>query len=142
VSTHWSGLQNTYLLTTNKKSKDLTGEKWSKAICTIVTTSWLELWDQRNNDRHGVDSSTKSIALREQAIRELEALYTYQDTVLQKHRNLCTKSIAFHLKGNTNYIRQWINTYQSVITKSAKDTKQKSIINVRMLTSYFKHCRT
>jgi hypothetical protein len=137
VSVHWAQLQDKYLKSSYIQSKQLTGDKWSKAICTVVTTLWLELWAQRNTDRHGVDSSTKSIAAREQALRELVALYQYKDKVLQKHRSIFTIDIQVHSQGDTNYIRQWINTNQAVITKSAKDARIKSITNVRIISSYF-----
>jgi hypothetical protein len=55
---------------------------------TVMTTAWLELWDLRNKDRHGTDSSEKSKELRDQATREIEILYSLQDKALQKDRNI------------------------------------------------------
>jgi hypothetical protein len=137
VSIHWALLQDKYIKASNNTSNELTGDKWSKAICTAITTLWLTLWDQRNTDRHGIDSAAKSSSSREQALRELEILYAFKDKVLQKHRPIFTTELRSISEGDTNYIRQWINTHQAVIVKSAKDAKIKSITNVRILSSYF-----
>jgi hypothetical protein len=51
--------------------------KMGKIICTIISAQWIELWDKRMGKRHGIDSTAKAIALKEQAIREMEILYTY-----------------------------------------------------------------
>jgi hypothetical protein len=70
--------------------------------------------------------------------KELKILYTYHDKVLQYHCHIFTKDINFHSKGDTNCIRQWMNTTnQAVITKSAKDAKTKAIANICIITSYF-----
>ena len=90
-------------------------------------------------DRHGKDSTLKSKALHDQAVRELEILYTYKHKVLQRDQNIFVKDIDYHIKGDTNYIRQWINTHQEVILKSMKDAKLLSILNVRTLYTYFAH---
>jgi hypothetical protein len=61
VSVHWALLQDKYLKSSNIKSKDLTGDKWSNAMCTVITTLWLELWAQRNTDhRHKVYRRTRA----------------------------------------------------------------------------------
>jgi hypothetical protein len=62
----------------------------------VITTLKPDLWDQRNKDHHGIDTSTKAVILREQAVHEIEILYTYQDKVLQRHHTIFTKDIAYH----------------------------------------------
>jgi hypothetical protein len=138
ISLQWSHQQSKYLKFRQNKQKGLSGPKWAKIMCTIITTQWVKLWDNRNGDRHGVDSSTKAIAQREQAIREIEALYTFKTKVLQRHRDIFLHDIEYHTAGKTVYMRQWINTNQSVIQKSTKDAKIKAILNVRIISTYFK----
>jgi hypothetical protein len=93
-------------------------------MCTVlIATLWLDLWDQRKKDCHRIDASTKAVALQEQEVREIKILYTYQDKVLQ----MFTKDMALHIQGNTSYIRQWINTNQASILKSANNAKIKPI---------------
>jgi hypothetical protein len=94
-----------------------------KAICTVITTAWLDLWDQRNTDRHGKDASQKSIALCAQAISEITVLYSFKIKVLQRDHYLFTESLLSHIDKPTNHIRQWINTNQPVILKSVSKTQ-------------------
>jgi hypothetical protein len=68
MSIEWSHLQSQFLQTLELSDTHLTGDKWTAAICTVVTTSWLDLWDARNKDRHGDESSEKSKKLHEQAL--------------------------------------------------------------------------
>jgi hypothetical protein len=133
----WAVCQSNYLKTQNNTAKGLSGDKWVSTICTVITSAWLELWDSRNKDRHGADSSLKSIALSAQAVREIRILYTYQDKVLQKDKHLFTTDLSTQISGPTNHIRQWINTYQKVILKSAKAAQTIAVLNVRTITTYF-----
>jgi hypothetical protein len=62
---------------------DFTGAKWTAAICTVFTMTWLDLWDTRNKDRHGAKSSQKSKKLHKQALPEIDCLYSYKNQVPQ-----------------------------------------------------------
>ena len=137
MSNQWATLQSHYLKSQQIKTKGLSGEVWTKVICTTIITLWLELWDERNKDQHGRDETQKAKRESEQAIREITILYTYQDKVLQRDRHIFDKSIDSHIKCDTRYLRQWINTNQPVILKSAKSAKTKSILHVHILSTYF-----
>ena len=137
-STQWAQLQSTHLHRHHSTNDKLSGDKWVKAIGTMIITSWLELWKQRNLSRHGSDSSTKALAQHEQAVREIEILYSYSTKVLQRDRTIFDKDITYHTNGTTPYIRQWINTNQAAILQSAKRAKLFSTINVRTINSYFR----
>jgi hypothetical protein len=86
MSLQWAHLQTLHLSTLNSPGTSLTGLSWTKAMCTIITAAWLELWDQRNTDRHGKDSSHKATVAREQAIREITILNLYKNKVLQHNQ--------------------------------------------------------
>ena len=105
-STQWTQLQSQYLQLHHSTNDNLSGKKWTKAIGTTIIASWLELWTQRNQARHGSDTSQKAIAQREQAVRELEILYSYQNRVLQRDRVIFDRYITYHTNSTTNYIRQ------------------------------------
>ena len=134
----WSHLQSQYLHSQNIKIKGLTGDSWTKIMSTTIIILWLELWDARNKDRHGKDSTQISKLAHEQAIREITILYTYKRQVLQRDRHIFDKDLQYHIQGETRYLRQWINTHQPVILKSTKTAKINSAINVRTIPSYFK----
>jgi hypothetical protein len=137
MSTQWAKLQTKHLKSNHIDIPGLSGHAWTKTICTTIMTLWLELWDQRNKDRHGVDSTQKSIQIRDQAIREITILYTYKNKVLQRGRIIFDQDLADHTNHDTKYIRQWINTHQTSILRSAKKAKTNAILNVRTLPTYF-----
>ena len=112
------------------------GQSWSRKILLHIFDHWNTLWDSRNEDRHGKDLTTRANAIKEQTIRELEILYSIRHTVLQQDSNLYYDNIDEHKAKPTNTIRQWINTYQSLILKSAKDAKTKSLLHVKPITTY------
>ena len=119
------------------KVKGRDGNSWSRKILIHIFTHWNILWDSRNQDQHGKDTSTRAKALKDQVIRELEILYSIRHTVLQRDSNLFYDNIEEHQAQPTNTIRQWINTYQPLILKSAKDAKTKSLLHMKPINTYF-----
>jgi hypothetical protein len=93
ISLQWAHQQDDYLRFCQNKLKGLSGPKWAKRSHTIITAQWIKLWDKRNGDRHGSNSTAKAKVLKEQAIRELTILYTYKDKVLQRHRHIFCQDI-------------------------------------------------
>ena len=136
ISTKWASLQQEHLWTqTPIKGQD--GTSWSRSILGHIFTKWNQLWDSRNSAQHGIDEKTKAKATKDQALRELARLYTYRNKVLHRHRSLFYDTLATHSLLPTRSIRQWINTYQPLLYKSANDAKIHSLLNVRTLNHYF-----
>ena len=92
-------------------------------ILLHIFAHWNTLWDSRNQDRHATDSTTRAKAIKEQTIQELDILYSIRHMVLQRDSKLFYNNIDEHKSKPTNTIRQWINTYQPLILKCAKDEK-------------------
>ena len=136
ITKQWATLQQWHY-SGFPKVKGRDGSSWSRKILNHIFTHWNTLWDTRNQDRHGKDSTTRAKAAKEQTIRELEALYTIRHTVLQRDAKLFYEDITDHKAKPTNTIRQWINTYQPLILKSAKDAKNKSLLHVKPINTYF-----
>ena len=137
LSLQWAACQSRYLSHSPHLSKKLSGPKWTNQIATFIITNWLELWDIRNKDRHGRDQKGKQKSLHDQAMRELTILYSFKEKVLQRHHTIFDQSLDDIQNKPSHYIRQWLNTHQAVILKSAKDAKVLSLLGVRPLTSYF-----
>jgi hypothetical protein len=137
MSTQWSSYQEKFLRQHTNRHKSLSGKKWTRQICTIIITSWLDLWTKRNTERHGVDSTQRATQLHQQAVREIETLYLLKNSVLQRDGDIFSKDITYHTNGTTHYIRQWINTHQPAILHSTKKAKLLTTLNVRPISSYF-----
>ena len=136
ISLKWAAFQQLHLWDLPPiKGQD--GTYWSRCILSHVFTKWNLLWDTRNKNLHGVDAAAKAKATKDQALRELARLYTYKDKVLHRHRSLFKESLESHSLLPTRSIRQWINTYEPLLYKSAKDAKLHSLLHVRTLNHYF-----
>jgi hypothetical protein len=82
------------------------GAFWSRSILAHIFSKWLLLWDARNKSVHGNDSISRSQAKHNQAIRELEILYSHRHLVLQRDRSLYFESLDLHREQSTKSIRQ------------------------------------
>jgi hypothetical protein len=136
ISRQWAILQQDYY-SGFPPVKGRDGQSWSRNILIQIFTCWNSLWDTRNSDRHGKDEITKSKARKEQVTRELTLLYSYRTQVLHRDQSIFHDTLDVHLLKPTNSIRQWINTYQPLILKSAKDAKSQSLLYVRTIPHYF-----
>ena len=136
ISLRWSETQQWYY-NGFPKVRGRDGSSWSRKILTHIFNHWNTLWETRNTDLHGIDKSKRARAAKDQALRELEYLYSFKQKVLQRDTDIFQDSYEDHKARPTQSIRQWINTYQPLILKSTKDAKDKSLLHVRTLTSYF-----
>ena len=136
ITTRWAETQQWYY-NGYPKVRGRDGSSWSRKILCHIFTHWNDLWQTRNTDLHGQDTSAKARTAKDQAIRELQQIYSLQDKVLQRDTSLFYDSFENHTSMPTHSIRQWINTYQPLILKSTKDAKDKSLLHVRPITSYF-----
>jgi hypothetical protein len=112
-------------------------EVGSFTLFVTLSTHWLLLWDDQKKDCNGRDSVTHNVALREQALRELDILYSYQHSVLHRNRTIFFNDPNEHKTKPTHAIGQWINTYQPLILKSIKGAKKNCLLHVRTLTHCF-----
>jgi hypothetical protein len=126
---HYSGL---------KPVKGRDGQFWTRTIISHIFTHWITLWEARNKSVHGNDTSTMAKAKHDQAIRELEILYSFRDRVLHRDRSLFFEDLSIHKDKPTFSIRQWLNSFKTLILQSMKEAKTKSLSNVHTLDHYFK----
>jgi hypothetical protein len=88
----WGEFQNAYL--GSKATTCNNGTTWLTSIIDAFLKQWWQLWESRNQDRHGKDKDAQNQATKAQAIRDLQIFYdTYQDKVLPEHQYLFTISI-------------------------------------------------
>jgi hypothetical protein len=136
ITTSWQRMQQ-YHYSGLRPVQGRDGASWSRSILAFIFSEWLLLWDSRNKSVHGNDSVSRSQAKHNQAIRELEILYSFRHQVLQRDRSLYYDSIELHRAKPTQSIRQWLNSYRDLLLHSLKEAKVKSLLHVRPITSYF-----
>jgi hypothetical protein len=136
LSTSWQRIQQ-YHYSGLKPIKGRDGASWSRNIISFIFAEWVLLWESRNNSVHGDDTTSRAQAKHNQAIRELETVYSYRDQVLQRDRSFYFATLDLHREQPTKSIRQWLNTYRDLLIHSLKEAKVKSLLHVRPITSYF-----
>lgn len=139
-SHRWAQLQHSYNQSHHVIKAALNGNAW---VLSILTTIWEELrvlWEIRNGNRHGVDSTTREIRKYEQAVRELKLLYDRKEEICQRDADILYPSLEIHLTHDTtsHEIRIWLNTWRPVLEASIKEAAANAIQNVLPLTTYFR----
>jgi hypothetical protein len=104
----------------------------------FLWTSFRTLWDLRNGQVHGNDSSTRAKKQKEKAHRELLAMYLLRDQTQYCDRNIFHESAAAHLDAQPVWaLKNWIRVYRPLVVHSIKEAANQAIQKVRTLTSYF-----
>lgn len=114
----WSSTQQQHLGEFQPKNN---GQTWATDIIQLLLQGWLDLWHQRNGDRHGRDVATKQQIAKAQAIRELELLYSFKDMVMPRHQWLFDTPLQARMSLRTYHIRAFIANWKSVIEESYKE---------------------
>ena len=83
---------------------------------------WLELWKQRNEDRHGRDLASLNLKTREQAIREAELLYAMKTDVQAELQYAFQSPWNTFITKPTNTIRMWLSLHRANLHRSAAPT--------------------
>ena len=100
------------LPTTQQRAK----VNWTVSVIEFIFVQWWQLWESRNQDRHGRDLATKLQAAHLQAHRELRLLYDeYQPRTPQTFQWLFDIDISTRKQWTTPAIWQWIHTWKPVL---------------------------
>ena len=79
---------------TNKKN----GHTWVTTMITTFFTQWKELWQLRNQDKHGKDFKAQADAAHRQAVMELITMYEMKDSALPHHARIFKKSLSMNFR--------------------------------------------
>ena len=93
-----------------------TKRQWTTEVICFVFEQWWQLWELRNQDRHGRDLATRLQADAIQLDRELTMFYEdYEGKVPQQRSWLFDTSMATHRDRPISATRQWLNTWKPII---------------------------
>jgi len=113
----WQSHQQQYLTQTNRLSDRNSGQSWSTNLTNVIFAQWWELWQMRNEDRHGRDKITQAQAENRQATRELHQLYEHRANLPENLQWILTPPIEEKLQWTTTMLRAWINSFRPIIEK-------------------------
>ena len=93
-------------------------QSWTTEIIDFIFQQWKQLWDIRNQDRHGWDLATKHQALAQQVERELTLFYDCEAQVPQHMQWIFDTPIQVRRQWPTYAMRQWLNTWFPLVQEA------------------------
>ena len=116
LSKEWMSYQQHYL--GDKADQKINGQTWSTSIAQLLLQQWLNLWLERNGDRHGRDKQSRDDAARRQAQREVTQLYEYRGSIRDCHNWILSTPLEQQLEKRTYVMRAWISSYGPILRES------------------------
>ena len=93
-----------------------TNRRWTTEVIDFIFTQWWQLWESRNQDRHGRDIATHQQAMARQVDRELTLLYEEFEPVTPQHlRWLFDTPLEILRQWTPHATRQWLNTWRPLL---------------------------
>ena len=138
-SIQWTMQQDQYLERKQDGQDPRQGPSaWLIGLGRLLIDQWLQLWQLRNEQRHGKDA-TRFGQVQEQAIHSrLQELYKYRLEVCPEDKHIFHSSPEEHLAQHNNLdaIENWILTYKDAILASAGLAQKLGISRNRTLHEY------
>ena len=95
---------------------------WTTEVICVIWDQWWNLWESRNQDRHGHDMATQIQAQERQLEHEIQQFHEdYAEKVLQHLGWLFDTTIETHRSRPTAVTRQWLNTWKPIVEMAVTD---------------------
>ena len=137
-SKQWIVHQQAYHQKATSPSIATEGKKWITQIGHLLLHSWHEIWQVRNNERHGQEHQHREAFMLHVVTAELQELYQLKNDVCPSDRHLFYSDAAEHLQRHPNLqqIEDWIHLYRDAIRASVSTAKRLGIQRSRNLLDY------
>ena len=118
LSQAWAHHQQAFLGTFIPKKN---GNAWAVTVAEMMLRGWHNLWTIRNQEWHGRDAQTRAAALRSQAIRELELLYTKKGLIDPRLDWILATPLGQRKNLKTFHMQAFINCFGPILEESYKE---------------------
>jgi hypothetical protein len=112
-------------------------EGWVLGLIKLMANSLFQLWELRNQCRHGHDNATRQQSLAEQAHREIRCLYQLKPLTLPQDQNLFRHSVDEHLTETVPQLRTWIVHNKKLILHSVRVAKAQVTLHTHRIQRFF-----
>ena len=137
----WTDVAHDYIsnIPKSQKRKNLSGASWVNSVIKIIFNFALDVWKERNIDRHGRDVTKSEILLIERALLQTNELYRQRAQVLPRHKYLFYDTFEQHkeIEKTSRSLNQWITTWSPLLKHSILKAKQFGITGMDTLHSFF-----
>jgi hypothetical protein len=115
----WATIQDDHLGPRATKTKN--GQAWVTTVIDLIFKEWFQLWETRNQERHGKDKTAKAVAEKAQVQREVQQLFERKHYVPSHLHYIFRKPLAQMLQQATYVLRAWVNSFKPVLTLNYND---------------------
>ena len=127
------------MLPKNQQKKSHSGQSWVTQITKIIFNFTYDVWDERNNKRHGRDETEREKILVERAVQQTFALYEIRHEVLPRHKDLFYDTLVQHqdTEKSSRCLQQWVITWGPVLWDSLAKATKLGIGRAMSIATYF-----
>jgi hypothetical protein len=112
-------------------------EGWMLGLIKLMANSSFQLWELRNQCRHGHDNATRQQSMHDQAHREIRCLYQLKNLTLPQDLNLFCHSVDEHLTETVPQLRTWIIHNKKLILHSVRVAKAQAKLHTHRIQRFF-----
>jgi len=133
----WDKLQNDFQ-NRNLTVQHITKPKsWSISVLTLLWTSWLNLWTQRNQVVHGLTKSESQSIERSKMLQDIRSFIQEKDKITPHLRQALPTSIQKLESSSWHALKTWCSLYQDSIKTSIAEFPNRLTRGMRSLQFYF-----
>jgi exonuclease III len=134
LTKEWDSVQYRYSARYGLKK---VSEGWTLTLIKLLANSSFQLWEIRNQCRHGHDDATKQQIIHDQVHREIRCLYILRPQTLDQDRPLFCSTVDEHLSQTTPQLQSWILHNRKLILHSVKVAKAQAKIHTHRIQEFF-----
>jgi hypothetical protein len=112
-------------------------EGWLLGLIKLMANASFQLWELRNQCRHGHDNATRQQSMHEQAHREIRCLYQLKPLTLPQDFNLFRQSVDEHLTETVPQLHTWIIHNKKLILHSVHVAKAQAKLHTHRIQQFF-----
>jgi hypothetical protein len=112
-------------------------EGWMLGLIKLMANASFQLWELRNQCRHGHDNTTRQQSMHEQAHRKIQCLYQLKPLTLPQDLNLFRHSVDEHLTETVPQLRTWIIHNKKLILHSVRVAKAQAKLHTHQIQQFF-----
>lgn len=124
LANQWKKKQTEHLQSLNIENPERKGKQWPRLIVHVLWDKFLELWQARNQHKHGLDTCSKSIAKRNQVLLELQMAYAKRHLMRPSDKRIFQSTHEAHSTLSTISMSNWLAAFGGVIKRSVDRFKK------------------
>ena len=110
-------------------------DQWIPKLIRLMATATHRLWKQCNSSRHGQTNASQTQANTIQAQRDVTALYSFCNSVLQQDQVLFYVSLDLHLLEPLSRLRAWLTINKRLIEYSVRAARTQAKLKTKNIKS-------